>query len=90
MNFTLPVGSLEKSVSLIIASPDLEKEKKSHNESPVNLKEKSCILFEICVFILTSANTMKQFNHTRNSLLICGMFLVFSVYLCYPRKIFIL
>lgn len=40
MNFTLPIGSLEKSVSLIIAFPDLERGKKSHNESPVNLKEK--------------------------------------------------
>jgi len=60
MNFALPVGSLEKSFSLLIVFSDLERGQNPHNESPINQKEKSSIPFEIRVFIHTTINTMKQ------------------------------
>lgn len=92
MNFALPVGSLEKSIPLLIVFLDLvRRKKKSHKESTIKEKEKKKdALFEIRVFILSTASTMKQISYTRNSLAVersthcchCGHFIVGSFSYC--------
>lgn len=69
MNFALPVGSLEKSISLLIVFPDMVRGKKKITQSKIGKKKvkKKSTLFEISVFILATANTMKQINYTRNT-----------------------
>lgn len=68
-----------------------EKKKKSHKESIIKEKEKKKdALFEIRVFILSTASTMKQISYTRNSLAVersthcchCGHFIVESFSYC--------
>lgn len=67
MNFALPLGSLEKSVSLLIVSSDWQREEgrgNSHKENTMNLKENTP--HEVPAVSLRIGNTV-QSNKTTSS-----------------------